>query len=254
MLTTIRYILLTALRDWLFTAVTAGVFLIVSLSLFLGGTALVEKQELALVYSAGASRIFVMVGLMLFVCFHVRRAFENREIEMFLSKPMSRLSFLICYWLGFSVLALLFVLLLILSVGLLFGADPAGIAVWSLSLFLESMIVTAFALACALILSSAVSAVLACFAFYTIARLMGFMLAFLDKPGALADFTSTHGIMDYTMAATAMLLPRLDLFGKTEWLVYGFDGQGLWIFFVQAAVYVPLLLCMGLYDFSRKQF
>lgn len=253
MLTTIRYILLTALRDWLFTAVALGIFLITALSLFLGGTALVEKQELAMVYSAGACRIFVMVGLILFVSFHVRRAFENREIEMFISKPMSRMQFLFCYWLGFSVLSLLFVLLLIFSVGVLFGAHPAGMAVWALSILLESMIVTAFALAGALILKSAVSATLASFTFYTIARLMGFMLAFLDKPGALEGINHSK-LTDYTMAITAVVIPRLDLFGKTEWLLYGFDGAGLWVFFLQAAIYVPLLLMMGMYDFTRKQF
>lgn len=253
MYTTIRYILLTAMRDWLFAAMTLGILLIVALSVFLGGTVLVEKQQFAMVLSAGGCRIFMMVGLMIFICFHVRRAFENREIEMFISKPMSRFLFLVCYWLGFSLLALLFVLLLILIIGVLFGANVSGIAMWSLSLFLEALIVTAFALACALILKSAVSAVLTSFCFYTIARLMGFMLAFLDKPGAFHGSAPVK-ITDFTMAVTALVIPRLDLFGKTDWLIYGYDGNSLWIFFLQAAIYVPLLLFMGMYDFTRKQF
>lgn len=253
MYTTIRYILLTAMRDWLFAAITLGVLLIVALSIFLGGTALVEKQQFAMVLSAGGCRIFLMVGLMIFICFHVRRAFENREIEMFISKPMSRFLFLVCYWLGFSVLALLFVILLIVILGSLFGANVGGLAMWSLSLFLEALIVAAFALACALILKSAVSAVLTSFIFYTMARLMGFMLAFLDKPEAFHGVAPMK-ITDFVMAMTAVVIPRLDLFGKTEWLVYGYDGTGLWVFFLQAAIYVPLLLFMGMYDFTRKQF
>jgi hypothetical protein len=51
-----------------------------------------------------------------------------------------------------------------------------------------------------------------------------------------------------------MLLPRLDLFGKTEWLLYGFDAHGVGIFLMQSAVYIPLLLMMGLYDFTRRNF
>ena len=88
MLTTIRYLLLTALRDWLFLALPLGVIAIMGLSLFLGSTSLVEEREMALVLSAGLSRIYIMIGLILFICFHVRLSFENREIEMFLSKPM----------------------------------------------------------------------------------------------------------------------------------------------------------------------
>ena len=56
------------------------------------------------------------------------------------------------------------------------------------------------------------------------------------------------------LAGTAMLLPRLDLFGKTSWLLYGFEMQGLWAFVLQSAVYVPLLLMMAMYDFTRRQF
>jgi hypothetical protein len=82
MLTTMRYLLLTALRDKLFFALPTGVVMITALSLFLGGTSLVEQQEMAVVYSAGLGRIYIMVGLILFICFHVRRSFENREIEM----------------------------------------------------------------------------------------------------------------------------------------------------------------------------
>ena len=253
MLTTIRYILLTALRDWLFFAVPLGIYLIFALSVFLGGTALVEKQELAVVFSTGFSRIFVMAGLILFICFHVRRSFENREIEMLLSKPLSRSSFVFCYWLGFSVLSLAFVLILLTATWLIFPINLKGMFAWALSVLLEAQMVCAFSLTCALIMRSAVSAVLASFSFYIIGRLMGFMLAFLDKPGALDTPAVSHWA-NFALAGTGMVLPRLDLFGKTEWLLYGFDSQGLWVFLLQAGIYIPLLLAMGMYDFTRRQF
>lgn len=252
MLTTMRYLLLTALRDKLFFALPIGVAMITALSLFLGGTSLVEQQEMAAVYSAGLGRIYIMVGLILFICFHVRRSFENREIEMFISKPISRASFVISYWLGFSGIAIVFVLFLVLLLMLFFPVNLSGAFAFSLSVIAESLMVCAFALAAALIMQSAVSAALASFCFYILGRLMGFMLAFLDKPGALEWANAQWA--NFGLAGTSMLLPRLDLFGKTEWLLYGFDAHGIGIFVMQSVVYIPLLLLMGLYDFTRRNF
>ena len=252
MLTTIRYLLLTALRDWLFLALPLGVGAITALSLFLGSTSLVEEREMTLVLSAGISRIYIMIGLILFICFHVRRSFENREIEMFLSKPMSRASFVLCYWIGFSVIAILFVAFLLAVLLLFIPSNLSGFLGFGFSMIAEALIVTAFALAAALIMQSAVSAVLASFAFYITGRMMGYMLAFLDRPGALNK--DIHHWADFSFAATSMVLPRLDLFGKTIWLLRGFEISNIWPFLMQSAVYIPLLLLMGMYDFTRRQF
>lgn len=250
--TTIRYLLLTLFRDRLFHALLLGLVVIFSASLFLGGTALVEGAELSLVLCAGISRLYLMVGLILCVCFHVRRAFENREVDFFLSKPMTRAGFVFCYWLGFVAIALGFVVLLVALLAALFNMNTQGLLLFGGSVFLEALIVSAFALAASLIMQSAVNAALAGFGFYATGRLMGYMLSFLDKPGALQ--ASVHDWADFALAATAMLLPRLDLFAKTDWLLYGLKTGDLWPFIVQAVVYVPLLLAMGMYDFARRQF
>ncbi len=252
MFTTMRYLLLTALRDRLFFALPIGVALIAALSVFLGGTSLVEQQEMAIVYSAGLGRIYIMIGLILFICFHVRRSFENREIEMFISKPISRTSFVLSYWLGFSAIATLFVLFLSAVLAIFSPVLLKGVFFFGLSMIAESLIICAFALAAALIMQSAVSAVLASFGFYIVGRLMGYMLAFLDKPGALEITTSKWA--NFALAGTSTLLPRLDVFGKTEWLLYGFDWHGVGIFMMQSVIYIPLLLFMGMYDFTRRNF
>ena len=45
MLTSIRYVLITALRDWLFVGLLAGVVFATGISAVLGGTAFLEEQE-----------------------------------------------------------------------------------------------------------------------------------------------------------------------------------------------------------------
>ena len=260
MLTTIKYIFLTAVRDWFFIGLSTLIMLSVGISYFLGGTALVEQQQMIDVYIAGSSRVILMIGMIVFVCFHVRRSFENREVEVILTRPISRSSFVFSYWVGFIILAIMVVVPLALAMGFFLDVDIKGLAFWSLSIIFESFVVIAFALACSLILQSAVSSVLVSFCFYVIARMMGFFTAVIDKPDLIRDL-SWSWIMENILTASSILLPRLDLFGKSKWLVYGMSSDvALWItdmipvFVVQTLVYVPLLLFMAIYDFKRRQF
>src|SRR5271155_3737620 len=101
MLTNIRYILITALRDWLFIGLLAGILLATAVSATLGSTAFIEEKEMTVTFAAGAARLILMVGMIVFVCFHIRNAFDTKEIDVILSRPISRSNLVISYWLGF---------------------------------------------------------------------------------------------------------------------------------------------------------
>jgi ABC-type transport system involved in multi-copper enzyme maturation permease subunit len=262
MLTTIRYILLTAIRDWLFIGLLGLLALTLGISFFLGSTALVEQEQMVTSYMAGASRVILSLGLVIFVCFHVRRAFENREVEVILTRPISRTSFVFSYWAGFSVLSVAINLVLVILLATLLKVNMAGLLFWGSSVILEGLIVVAFALACSLILSSAVISVLVTCCFYFISRMMGFFTSvMLQKYSLSAGLDSFAGWLRLLLESTSVALPRLDLYGKTKWLLYGISQDAdLWvghvipIFLMQAAVYIPLLLFMAMFDFKRRQF
>src|SRR5471030_2906314 len=107
MLTNIRYILITALRDWLFIGLLACVLCAAAISATLGNTAFLETQEMTITFAAGSARVILMVGLIVFVCFHIRSAFDTKEIDVIMSRPISRSNLVIAYWLGFAFVALL---------------------------------------------------------------------------------------------------------------------------------------------------
>jgi ABC-type transport system involved in multi-copper enzyme maturation permease subunit len=254
MKTIIRYTLITALRDWLFLGLILLVAMAYGLSVFTGSTALVEQSQMSIAYFAGSSRIALLVGLIVFVCFHVRRLFDNREIESMLSKPISRTQFVVAYWLGFAILAFIAVLPIIIIMLTVFSPNLFGLVYWTSSLILEISLVLAFALVSSLILRSAVSAVLASFAFYFISRLMGFFVATLDQQSLLNSGTGGK-IMGEALKALSSVIPRLDLYAKSSWLIYGVEGQmDLWVFQAQSFVFIALLLAMAVFDFKRKQF
>ncbi len=252
MKTNIRYILITALRDWLFIGLIAGVLVATAISATLGSTAFLEEKEMTMTFAAGSSRLMLMVGLIVFVCFHIRNAFDTKEIDVILSRPITRANLVIAYWLGFSLVALL---LIVPIVGILAAIGPMswpGFIGWSASLLMEALLVVALALFSAFTLRSAVTSVLACMGFYVLSRMMAFFVFTVESP----MFSELKFIaLKYTLIAISTIIPRLDFFAQSEWLSYGFPSSQAWqLFVLQVVIFVPLLLLATMADFRRKQF
>ncbi|MDX1949158.1 MAG: hypothetical protein SFT90_01500 [Rickettsiales bacterium] len=254
-LTTIRYVILTALRDFLFVGILGALIASVFLSHFLASTVMLEKQQMLSSFTTGSARVVLVVGMIVFICFHIRRAFENREIDLMLSRPISRASFIFSYWLGFSIVALLMVSALAFYMICFFEYDYTGLSIWVSSMVLELFIIVAFALFTSVILKSSVSSVLLCFGFYILSRMIGFFHYVLEKA-----VTYTYEYFEFyaqkIIWLVSFLMPRLDLFAQSKWLVYGVDFSADNLIFpvIQTLIYVPLLLCLAIVDFSRKQF
>jgi hypothetical protein len=252
MKTNIHYVLITALRDWLFVGLIVGVLLATAISATLGSTAFLEEKEMTMTFAAGASRLILMVGLIVFVCFHIRNAFDTKEIDVILSRPISRANLVVAYWLGFSLVALFLVLPVIAILAAIQPVHWLGFAGWAASLFLEAVLVVALALFSAFTLRSAVTSVLACMGFYVLSRMMAFFVFTVESP----MFNDVKFIvLKYTLIAISSVVPRLDFFAKTEWLSYGFSSPQDWhVFVLQVLIFVPLLLLATMVDFKRKQF
>lgn len=252
MLTNIRYILLTALRDWLFSGLFIAILIAAAISATMGSTAFIEEKEMTLAFSSQSARLILMTGLIVFVCFHIRNAFETKEIDVILSRPITRSNLILSYWLGFSFVGLLLAVPVVIIINFIGANNSAGFIGWAVSLILEMALVISLALFAAFTMRSAVTAVLACMGFYVLSRMMAFFV-----------FTSNSGMfnnekfifMKWILQAISTLLPRLDFFSKSEWLIYGFDSALDWqVFVLQTVVFVPILLVAAMIDFRRKQF
>jgi ABC-type transport system involved in multi-copper enzyme maturation permease subunit len=244
----VRYILLTAQRDFLFFALAIAILGAATLSMFLGSNSLSEQSETSMVFAAGVVRGVLVLGLTIFTAFSISRFFDNREIELMVVRPASRASFVFSFWIGFSMVALLFVLFSSIVLYLFSSPNLEGFLFWSGSLLLETMLILALTMAAALILRSAVSAVMLSLGFYILSRLGGFIMMIVTKPGP-------ETIENDIFLAISAIIPRLDFFAKTEWLVYGITDAGdIGRYMIQAAVFTILLLGIAIYDFQRKEF
>jgi len=252
MLTNIRYILITALRDWLFLGLLIAIIFATMISATLGSTAFIEENAMTLTYAAGSSRIILMIGLIVFTCFNIRNAFDTKEIDVILSRPISRANLVISYWLGFSQVSALLCLPIVAIIGLLGILNVGGYIVWAASLLLEAFLVVAIALFAAFTLRSAVTSVMASMGLYVLSRMMAYFVI-TSQSGMVSE--KHFSLLKELLFGISSLVPRLDFFAKSEWLVYGIEAARDWqLFVIQAVVFVPLLLLATIADFKRKQF
>ncbi len=109
----------------------------------------------------------------------------------------------------------------------------------------------AFALFSSLVLSSAVISVLASLAFYVASRMMILFIMTAERISASSTIPGMRQVID----TISTLMPRLDLFAHSDWLVYGVDDKFSYaLLFGQAFLFVSLLLALCVIDFRKKQF
>lgn len=254
MFSNIRYVLLTATRDRLFFGLLVGVLAAAYISSVLGSTAMLESAQMSLAFTAAAARVIIMIGLIVFIGFHMKNAFDAREIDVLLSRPIGRTTLVLSYWLGFALVALLLVLPTVILVAIVGTLNETGFMLWSVSLLLESWLVVSMTLFAALTIRSGVGTVLASLAMYCLSRMMGFFVV-ATKGGMLFSTAEVNMGARWLMSAISTVVPRLDFYAKSQWLIYGAKSyDDLNLFLLQSAVFIPLLIAASVIDFKRKQF
>jgi ABC-type transport system involved in multi-copper enzyme maturation permease subunit len=249
--TNIRYIMLCALRDRLFVGLIAGVLLAGFLASFFGSAAFLENKEMVLTLAASVSRFIIVIGTIVFICFQVRSHFDNKELDVMMTRPVTRDAVVISYLLGFACVATLVCLPIILMLAVIKPISWSGFALWSVSMVFESWIVVAISLFCAMVLRSAVLSVLSALGFYVLARMMILFVMSSQYMGGTLQLWLGKKILELI----SVMMPRLDFFAKSEWLIYGIKADNAWqLVGIQLLICVPLLMLATMIDFRKKQF
>lgn len=242
------------MRDRLFVALPLVMVIAFIISRILSQTSMIEVQAMDVTFIAGTFRIILTVGMAVFVCFHVRNAFDAKEIDVMLSRPVSRANLVISYWLGFSIVSTLSAILAILLIYIAGPSTWTGYGIWTLSLLAELWIIVAVALFASITLRSAVISVIFSMTLYVLSRLMGYFLATL-KSRLLFDTYLFNEASRLGIKGLSIFVPRLDMFAKSYWLVHGtHHAQEILLFVGQGIVFIPLLLSLAIIDFYRRQF
>ena len=249
-LTIARYTLLEALRNrllWLLLVVALGA---VGVSGFLNALALTESRQLQAALLGAVLRLAAVFLIATFVVTSMVREANDKGLELLMALPLPRAVYLLGKLAGFGALAVLPAVLF--GALALFFAPPAQAALWAVSLLCECWIVAAFSLLCMLTLNQVLPALAAAFAFYVLARAIGTLQ--LLGHGATAARSAAQQALNTAIDGLALLLPHLDRFTRSDWLVYHDGGAAdLLAIAAQTAIYVALMAAAGLFDLYRKQ-
>lgn len=249
----VRYVLTAAVRDRLILSLLIVMAVGVSLSVFLGTSAISEQDRFALVFAGSGLRLAGVLGLVLFTVFFIRRSFDARDVEFLLSRPVSRVEFLVSYAMSLSILALG---VTAVQAFCLFVLSPhnfdQGHSLWVVTMALENIVMANVALFFSMILTSAPSAAMATAGFYVLARMMGQLLGIVDSHEGIGPvFEALRMIMQIISA----VMPRLDLMGQSSWLIYDATFTTSTAFILgQGIVFMILILLGSLIDLVRRQF
>jgi hypothetical protein len=248
----VNYVLKAAIRDRLVVSMFVLFALAISLSIFFGTSAVNEKDQFAAVFSAGSIRIMNVLGLCLFVVFFIRRSFESRDVEYMLTRPIGRISFLLSYSAGFSIMG---AIAGIVSGIALYLLSPHlfsdGHVLWALSIVVENIIMVNAALFFAMVIASAPTAAFCTLGFYVLSRMMSQILGIIDSGKHITQFEG----LEIAMQLVSFVMPRLDLLGQTSWLIYGAsDGVSYGFVIAQGAVYSALILLAAMIDLVMRKF
>lgn len=246
-LTVARFTLLESRRSRVWLIAVGAVVACALAAEFGAALAITDSASYRSGLTAASARVVMVLVAVLFVATSVVREQDDRLLDLVLSRPLSRASWYCGRLLGFAVFAL--GLAALAAAPLAWSAGPAAALTWAVCFAAELEIMVAATLACVVTLRQVTPAVVAAAAFYVLARAIDAMVLLSRGPTVDAEAPGA-ALVAGAVEALAVLLPSLDRFGHSGWLDPGV-AAGLAPVLGEAAIYVVLLLAVGLFDCYR---
>ncbi len=247
-----KFTLIESTNNRLFTLVLLAVVGLFGLTQFIGELAVTETTQTQSAIAAMILRLFAVFIICVFVITSTVREFNDKWLELIISLPVDRYSYLLGKILGFFLLCVLIAIIVCIPLALI-NTTPQLI-LWCISLICELWILTTLSLLCLVTFKNATSVLFFVAAFYLLARTIS-TIQLIGASPILETAEISHKIINIVIDCIAILLPRLDQFSKTEWLVYGGGGSSEYMLVVsQTLIYVILLFAAACFDLHRKNF
>ena len=247
-----RFVVLEAWRTRLPWVAAIAFVLVLGLSLFVKELAVTESARVQIAFLAALARLAAVFITTLYLVSTMAREFNDRVVDLTLSLELPRASYVLGKFVGYASVTV--------AIGSVCGllilpfTHDAGLLAWTSTLVLELWIIVALSLFCIISFNQVMPAASFVLAFYLLARSIGAIQLISASP-LLDDQSLAHRVTAGLLRGLAYLLPGLDRFSETVWLVDEFAGIGsIAIAFGQTLIYVPLLISAALFDFHRKNF
>ena len=251
-LTISRFTIIESLRNRLLLLC----FLVIGISFglveFIGDLAITEHRVTQVAILAAFLRISAVVIVTLFVVSSTVRELQDKTLEMILAMPMPRASYYLGKLIGYLHIA--FLVSLLFGLLLLLYAEPEQVAIWSISLFFELVLIVALSLVMLFTFSQVPTALTGVLLIYGASRIAT-SIYLMSKYPIIPHSSMAQKVMDSFIELLTWLLPDLHRFTQTEWLAYNTaEWWQLVPLLMQAIIYLAFLSFIALFDFYRKNF
>jgi Cu-processing system permease protein len=248
----IRMIAFEALRSrlaWV-ALVLAGVAF--GVAQFISQVALIESSQIEVALIAALLRAAAVFIVATFVISSMVRESNDKITELLLSQPMPRATYFLSKLCGYTAVSLLLAAAFALPLAVL--ATPGRAALWGVSLACELSIVAAVSLFCVISLSQVLPAFAATAGFYLLSRSLQSMQDIAAAP-LIPSEGWTASLVRGTVDAIALVMPSLDRFSLTRWLIENPPTAAeIQLVLAQTVVYLTLIGAASLFDLYRKNF
>ena len=247
-----RYTLLEARRTRLPLLLAVALALMLALAFFVSELAVIESARVRVSLYAAGARFAAVFIVSAHVLGSITREFNDKGIDALLALDLPRTHYILGKLGGFLALAVLIAGITCLP--LAFLAPLPAVVQWGVALALELSVVAAFSLFCVIAFGQFIPAAALVLAFYLLARSLSAIQLISAHPISGAG-TLSHEAGRWMVDALALVMPALDRWPQTAWLI---DALAPWPSFsmllVQALVYVVLLAGAAMVDFQRRNF
>ncbi|MBL4711277.1 MAG: ABC transporter permease [Gammaproteobacteria bacterium] len=219
---------------------------------FIGDLAITEHRVTQAAILAAFLRMSAVVIVTLFVVSSTVRELQDKTLEMILAMPIQRGNYYLGKLIGYFYIAM--VVSILFGSLLLLYADPLQVLIWSISLFLELVLVVALSLVMLFTFNQVPSALTGVFIIYGASRIVTSIFLMAKYP-IIAHTSIAQQFMDGFIELLTWLLPDLHRYTQTEWLAYNTaDWATLLPLLGQTIIYLFFLSFIALFDFYRKNF
>ncbi len=223
-----------------------------TLSFFVGEITITETQQTQAAITAAFLRIAIIFFLSLFTINSILRDINDRMLLLYFSLPISRPVFVLGKFIGFACLATLFCLMASALLSL-YSNNFELAFLWGFSLLMESWLIIAFSLLCSFSLGQVTTAFAAVMGIYLLSRSITAIILMAHNPLKVYSDSVSQQFIQGFISVLDYLLPRLDRFTRTDWLMYGtVSTEEINFILQQTIVYLCLLLAAAFLDFYRK--
>jgi ABC-type transport system involved in multi-copper enzyme maturation permease subunit len=239
-----------ATQNRLFRLTFVGLICLLGVAEFTGELAITETRPIQAALLASMGRWFLVMTSALFVVTSMVREFNDKGTELILSLPVSKMTYYFGKYLGFVALSV--VMSISICLLLLLYAEPLALLVWYISLVCETAIIISLSMLCLFTFSNVTVSFMVVISFYILSRSME-AIQLLSATPILETNTFSQEFMTGLANVIAFLLPDLNNFSKSDWLVYGIEDSNITLILMQTIIYLAILISAGIFDLSRKE-